>query len=210
MLSQDLIEKIEQQTRDLVWWKPEQIARGEHLVNNPTKGERSWSVPRSTGKFLHDFVEKEKPKVILELGTSIGYSTVWIASAASEYGGHVYSIEKELHKCAIANENIREAELERYVTITHGSITEVLQDVPALVGDQKIDFIFMDADRGHYHKYFEQLEPFLSESAVIIADNAVNMQVRMRLFLEMLAKKNWAYQIIEMDNGLLFAQKNTL
>ena len=70
-----------------------------------------------------------------------------------------------------------------------------------------IDIVFLDADRGHYHRYFEKIIPYLHEQSIIIADNAINMQTRMKPFLELLELKGWKYEIIDIDNGILIATK---
>ena len=210
MTFNETLTKIEQQAVDLVWWKPEQIERGEHLVNDPKKGERSWIIPRTTGEFLRDLVLQEKPKVILELGTSIGYSTLWLAHAAREYSGHVYTIEKQEKKCVIAKENVSEVGLQDSVTFINAEIAPTLDGLGSMLGDKKINFLFMDADRGHYHKYLKQLENFLSKDCTIIADNAINMQARMKPFLDALSAQGWKYEILELDNGILLARKINL
>ena len=207
MTFEESIIKIEQQAREFVWWSPSQIARGEDVINDPTKGSRAWSVPRKTAEFLHDFVMQNNPKVIWEFGTSIGYSTLWLAHAASETDSHVYTIELQKYKYDIAKQNIEESELSNFVTFYNAPIADVLKNLEFHAGGEKINLIFMDADRGHYHEYFAMVEPYLSDTATIIADNAIDMQVRMQPFLQVLKDKNWNYQILDFDNGVLVAQK---
>ena len=203
----EVITKIETESPDLVWWSKTQLERGEHLENNPTKGERPWSVPRPTGEFLRTFILEHAPKIILELGTSVGYSTVWMASAAAEIGGHIHTIEMQPHKCDIAKRNVSDAELADFVTFHQGRILETIATLPYYLRNQKIDLIFMDADRGHYHEYFKILEPMIADNATIIADNAINMQTRMIPFLELLKKSGWNCEILNFDNGILIATK---
>jgi len=205
----EVIKRIEAESPTLVWWSKTQLERGEHLENNPTKGERPWSVPRATGEFLRAFILEHAPKNILELGTSVGYSTVWMASAAAEIGGHIHTIEMQPHKCDIAKRNISDAGLSDFVTFHQGKILETIPTLPKYLKDQKIDLIFMDADRGHYHKYFKIIEPMITNNATIIADNAINMQTRMSPFLELLKDSDWNYEILNFDNGVLIAKKKS-
>jgi predicted O-methyltransferase YrrM len=201
----DILTKIEEQAHTLVWWSPDQIERGEDKENNPKKGNRPWSVPRETGQFLHDTVLERKPKMVLELGTSIGYSTVWIGSALIEYGGHLHTIENMPEKYAVAIKNISEAGLNEIVTPHFSQINEVLLNLDSILNGEKIDLVFMDADRGHYHEYFPLIKKHLSQGALIIADNAGNMAGRMQSFFDLLTKEGWHYEIKDMDNGLLVA-----
>ena len=203
----EVVTRIETESPNLVWWSKTQLERGENLENNPTKGERPWSIPRPTGEFLRTFILEHAPKIILELGTSVGYSTVWMASAAAEIGGHIHTIEMQPHKCDIAKRNIADAELADFVTFHQGRILETIPNLPNDLMGQKIDLVFMDADRGHYHEYFKILEPMIAANATIIADNAINMQTRMSPFLELLKEYGWDYNILNFDNGILIASK---
>jgi predicted O-methyltransferase YrrM len=208
MTFEESIQKSEEQIRNLVWWSPDQIARGEDVLNDPKKGERAWSVPRKTAEFLHNFITINHPKIILELGTSIGYSTLWMAHAASKIGSHIHTIEIRDYKCDIAKETISKAGFSDFVTFHNASILEILADLEKILAGQKIDLVFMDADRGHYHEYFKILEPYLAPGSTIIADNAVNMQARMTPFLSLLKENNWSYEILNFDNGVLIARKH--
>ncbi len=207
MSIQDLLKKIEQESHSLVWWKDEQKARGEDIVNDPKKGERPWIIPESTGQFLHDLIIKNNFSSVLELGTSIGYSTIWIADALSKISpstssGHVHTTEHSLNKIPVAKKYFQESGLEHLITLHQGNILDTLEQFPS---DLKFDFVFMDADRGHYHEYFPLIKKHLSEGAVIVADNAGNMNARMQPFFDVLNQEGVAFEIIQMDNGLLVA-----
>ena len=205
MTFQESLKKIKQSCDEFVWWSPSQIARGEDLINDPTKGQRAWAIPETTGEFLHAKILKLKPKIILELGTSLGYSTAWLAHAGQEIGAHVFTIERQQEKFHLAQKNLTDANLEKNVTFYFGEISEILKNSDLLSTAQKLDFVFMDADRGHYHEYFPILEPYLSDDAVIIADNAENMNARMQPFFKLLDEKKWTWEILDLDNGILIA-----
>lgn len=198
----DLLKKIESDAKSLVWWKDEQRARGEDVVNDPRKGERPWIIPATTGQFLYDLIVKNNFKSVLELGTSIGYSTLWIANALSKTGGHVHTIEHSLNKIPVAKQYFRESGLENLITLHEGNILDTLKQFP---NNLKFDFVFMDADRGHYHEYFPLIKKHLSEGAMIVADNAGNMNARMQPFFDLLEQESISYQVLNLDNGLLIA-----
>ena len=204
---QDLLAKHEQETKDLVWWSPTQQARGEHLENNPAKGERAWSIPKATGGFLHAWIVEHRPKNVLELGTSLGYSTLWIAHALESYGGTLVTLEKQDYKQVIAKKYITEACLDSVVTFYQGMILDIFNQPDFFTHHPLFDFVFMDADRGHYHEYFPVMEPHLEPHTTIMVDNAGNMSGRMQLFLKLLEERGWKYEILDFDNGILVATK---
>lgn len=200
-----LFKKIESLAPTLVWWSPSQRARGDDLRNDPTQGERAWIIPPTTGLFLYEKIQENAPHTVLELGTSIGYSTLWIASAL-EPDAHLITIDKNPEKHRLAQTFLTEAGLADRVTFLTGTIREELtRYLPSL--HQKIDVMFFDADRGHYHEYFTHLEPFLAPHVVCIADNAINMRARMTPFVQLLEQKNFEIQILDQDNGILIAHR---
>lgn len=194
------LKKIAESAAHLVWWKPEQVARGENVENSPTKGERPWIVPETTGQFLHEIILKNNVTSVLELGTSIGYSTLWMAYALQQTGGHIHTVERSANKIPVAQQHFADAEMNSFITLHHGDILPTLQTLP---DDLQFDLVFMDADRGHYHEYFLVITKHLSPGAVILADNAGNMGSRMQPFFDLLTAEGWNWEIKDMDNGIL-------
>ncbi len=204
MRLQSLLKKIESDAKSLVWWKDEQRARGEDVTNDPKKGERPWIIPETTGKFLHDLILKNNFHSVLELGTSIGYSTLWIADALSQTNGHVHTIEHSQNKIPVAKNYFEESGLSSRITLHEGNILNIIQQFS---DDQKFDFVFMDADRGHYHEYFPIIKKHLKEDALIVADNASNMSSRMQPFFDLLNQEGIPFEIKDIDNGLLITDR---
>jgi predicted O-methyltransferase YrrM len=165
-----ILDTAEDQAKNLVWYSPSQIERGDHIKDDGTKGMRPWSISRKTGELLHNLVITEKPKTIVELGTSIGYSTLWLAHAAQQYGGHIHTLERIPEKTAIAKEYIENAGLNNVVNFYTGEIINILHQEKF----QSIDMLFMDADKSNYIMYLEFLRPYLSPHAIIVIDNVVS------------------------------------
>lgn len=197
---QHLLKKIEQESQKLVWWKPEQIERGENIKNDPKKGERPWIIPQTTGQFLHDCIVQNNYRSVLELGTSIGYSTLWIADALQTTHGHVHTIELSQNKIPVAKKYFQESGIVSSITLHEGFILDALHQLPQ---DLMFDFVFMDADRGHYHEYFPIIKKHLVSGAMIVADNAGNMNTRMQPFFDLLIGQGISFEIKDLDNGLL-------
>lgn len=145
------------------------ILKSQDLTGNPDLDKRvktflseqsgRWhdlNVPESDGKLLYDLVLKGKYKSALEIGTSTGYSGIYIAWALSKTGGKLITIEidEERHKTAL--ENFRKAGLSNYIDAR-------LADAHSLVKELKgpFDFVFSDADKGWLKNYFVDIDPKL-------------------------------------------------
>lgn len=106
------------------------------------------NVPEADGKALHDIILEHGYKNALEIGTSTGYSTIWIAWALSKTGGKVITVEIDKYRHEEALANFREAGLDKYIDARLGDAHEI---VPALEGP--LDFVFCDADKDWYNNY---------------------------------------------------------
>jgi len=124
------------------------------------------NVPESDGKLLHDLVVKNRYKDILEIGTSTGHSTVWLAWAASKTGGMVTTIELDegRHRQAIAN--LTEAGLRDYVDARLGDAHQLVKELKG-----PFDFVFSDADKEWYKNYFVDVYPKMNEGGCFTAHN---------------------------------------
>lgn len=135
------------------------------------EARNSWSdmnVPYEDGKTLYSLVLKGRFKNILEIGTSTGHSTIWLAWAASKTGGRVTTIEinQERHEKALAN--FKKAGLNSYIDARLGDAHQL---VPRLRGPY--DFIFCDADKDWYLQYFLDLEAKISPGGCFTAHNVL-------------------------------------
>lgn len=176
---------------ELYWHVPNNIKQKQIHV-------RSWHIPPSTAKFLYDVVLATQSKQILELGTSAGYSTIWLAHATQQLGGHVDTIEYFSGKQEAAAQHFKEMNLEPFITLHKDMILNVLKS-----WTKDIDFIFMDADRGNYDEYFYYLYPNLKKGGMIVVDNAGNYRDRMVRFLKLAEEAPHQYStFLDLDNGL--------
>jgi predicted O-methyltransferase YrrM len=126
-----------------------------------------WCVPFAEGQFLHFLVTLHKPTNILELGTSIGFSTIWLASASQEYGGHVTTIDINQERIKKAQHHFKKVRLTN-ITVLEGDGTNILKGFR-----KKIDFVFFDAGKAHYLEQLKILEKnaCINQGCVIAADN---------------------------------------
>lgn len=134
-----------------------------------SEARNTWSdmnVPYEDGKILYDLVLKGGFKNILEIGTSTGHSTIWLAWAASKTGGSVTTIEINPERVQKALANFKKAGVAPLIDARLGDAHEL---VPRLQGPY--DFIFCDADKDWYVKYFLALESKISLNGCFSAHN---------------------------------------
>ena len=118
-----------------------------------------------TGNFLSFMVSMLRPAKILELGTAIGYSGLWMLSDES-YSKSLLTIEINKEYASIAQKNFLTAGLEKCVRIINDDISEVL---PLL--NESYDFIYIDAAKGQYYAWIDDCLRLLSPDGVIVMDN---------------------------------------
>jgi predicted O-methyltransferase YrrM len=141
------------------------------------RGQRMLNITPDTGQFLAILVRAMGAQRILEIGTSNGYSTIWLAST----GAHVESIDAAAPKLALASANLVRARVAELVTLHHGLARDVL---PTLHGPY--DLIFLDADRSSYLAYLEPLLALLRPGGLLVTDNVVSHAHELTEFLRRL------------------------
>lgn len=169
----------------------------------PKKEIRSWAIPERSGHILKMLVLARKPKVTLELGTSFGYSTLWLAYGARQTKGKVYTVELTTPKIEGAKKYFKKAGLDKSIVQIQGLVSSVLNQ-----WDRKIDFVFMDADKKNYLQYIKKIEPHLSSGAIIIADNATDYGYLMKDYLNYVSNSGRFHSyLLNIDNGLMISVK---
>ncbi len=197
------IDSVLQQIEDLdQTTETKELLAGGGKMDFEQKPTVLWSVPRTTGQLLEQLVLKYKPKHILEIGASGGYSTLWLARAATTYDGAITTIEMLPWKATLAREHFELADVADSIELVEGTALDVLED-----WDQRVDFIFLDADRKNYVRYIEQLDQWLPAGAIVIADNALDCE-DFKSYQEYMAKRaDFDSALINLDNGLLLSIK---
>jgi len=120
------------------------------------------------GRLLYNLAKTSQSKKILEIGTAIGYSGIWLARAVAPLKGNVTTIDMDPERVKIAKKNISEAGLERVVKVVEGNALKVL---PTL--KEEFDMIFLDSDKDVYPDAFKMSVPMLRKGGLFIADNAL-------------------------------------
>jgi len=120
------------------------------------------------GRLLYNLAKASQSRKILEIGTAIGYSGIWLARAVAPQKGSVTTIDMDPERVKIAKKNISEAGLERIVRVIEGNALKVL---PTL--KEEFDMIFLDSDKDVYPDAFKMSVPMLRKGSLFVADNAL-------------------------------------
>src|SRR5215472_1307705 len=155
---------MEQNLRDLL---RELEERG--LENDARATERSrmmLNLEPASAKLVSILVRASGVTRAVEVGTSNGYSTIWLAWSRAAAGGRIISIDRNPDKQILARENLRRAGFEGAVDLRAGDATEIAR---TLAGP--FDLIFLDADRRKFPEIMEALWPKIAPRALVIADN---------------------------------------
>lgn len=159
-----------------------------------------WSIPRTTGQFLYGLVKLAKPKTILEVGGSAGYSTIWMAAACANLDGTVFTYEIFSEKIPLLQKHIQASGLANIQVIGKDAQTDLIS------WSRPIDLVFLDADKEIYICYWELIQKHSHSGTILVADNAMDYRYLMEDFLS--AVKNderWESVVLPYDNGLLVA-----
>src|SRR5436305_1006113 len=125
----------------------------EHDAMREDRRERLRNVEPETAVAMSVLVHALRAGRLLELGTSNGYSTIWLGDAAESYGGRVLSVDVDEDRHAQARENISRAELDATVELRLEDASTTLAALP----DRGCDFVFLDAERPAYLGYWHDL-----------------------------------------------------
>ena len=120
-------------------------------------------------KFISMLAISKNAKTMVEIGSGVGYSTLWLAYAASITGGKVISCELEAAKAEQAQANLTEAGVADYVELLSGDARELMRH-----RDEAIDLVFVDGEPSQYETYFDVVYKRMSTGSMIIGNDVVN------------------------------------
>ena len=137
-------------------------------TDGTSRDQRLKQITPDTGKFLSVLLVNAPAGEIIEIGTSAGYSTLWLAFAAKEAGRKVKTFEILSEKIALARETFRIAKLEDQIEIIHADFLKEAKNL----GD--IAFCFLDAEKEMYQSCFDAIAGKIVKNGLIVADNATD------------------------------------
>ncbi|MFY0579178.1 O-methyltransferase [Cystobacter fuscus] len=175
-------------------------------ATTPERASRMLNITPETGVFLSVLVRSMSARNILEIGTSNGYSTVWLASAAAAVGGRVTTLDVDARKTQLAIHNLRRAGLQHVVEPLTGDAGAHLARGAA----GSWDFVFLDADREPYATWWPDLWRGLKPNGLLVVDNAVSHAAEMEPLVERIRQEPGATQVlVPVGKGELMVLKAT-
>ena len=154
-----------------------------HDAETVAHDERLLNITPETGAFLAVLVRASRAQRILEIGTSNGYSTLWLAEAAFATGGQVTTVERRPAKAALARATLTRATAVATIDLRQMDGGDVL--AAATAGEY--DFIFLDADRAQYTGWWPAIRRSLSNGGLLVVDNAVSHSSEVAAFVAQVA-----------------------
>jgi predicted O-methyltransferase YrrM len=141
----------------------------EERVQGLPSSLRMRNITPDVGLFLNILVKSTKATSVLEIGTSNGYSTIWLGLATHENNGQLITLEVDPKKVKMAKGNLEKSGLVNTVKLIEGDAKETLS-----ILDKKFDFVFLDAEKEDYLEFFHLIFPKLKVGGVIVADNVIS------------------------------------
>ncbi len=164
-----------------------------------------WNVSRATGNFLNMLIKIRNAKSILEIGTSNGYSGLWMLEALKVNKGHLTTIEYYDKRQSIARSNFDKCGFAGMYTPILGSACDILEEFDS---DKKFDFVLIDANKREYVKNFELLKPHLLPNAILCADNVNSHREKVQTYLDaVMADEGFQTEILDLPAGLAVSYK---
>lgn len=174
------------------------------LSDLETTADKFWNVSRQSANFINMLIKLMNAQNVLEIGTSNGYSGLWIADALKETGGHLTTIEFWEKRQCIARENFQKCGLGDIITCKIGDACEVIKNEISA----QFDLVFIDANKGEYVQYFEAVHPFVKKGGVILADNITSHAGKVQPFIDAITDIGcYQVQVLDLPDGMLMGYK---
>jgi len=171
-------------------------------IDNTSRMERLRQIPPETGKFLSILAASAPKGQFIEVGTSAGYSTLWIALACQHIGITLTTFEILKEKADLARETFQMTNLGNIVELIEGDARNYL------VNYKNIAFCFLDAEKEIYEECYNLVIPNMVKGGILVADNAINHYETLKPMLEKaLADERVDALIVPIGKGELVCRK---
>lgn len=154
----------------------------QHDARQADRLRRFRNIEAESAILLAMLVRTQQSQRILEIGTSTGYSTLWLAEAAKTVGGHVQTLEINAFRSAQAKKYAEEFSLEAYIDFWVGDAADYLA-----ASTEQYDLILLDAERGSYAGYWNDLKRLIStKGGTLIIDNVISHPAEVKPLLDLI------------------------
>ncbi|MDR6123115.1 putative O-methyltransferase YrrM [Bacillus sp. SLBN-46] len=168
------------------------------------KSKRMRNVTPETGRFLSFIATTTQARNILEIGTSNGYSTLWLAESVSENDGHVTTLEFLASKAELAKSNFEKAKMSKWIDLIVMNASEYIHKVES----NTVDMIFLDSDRKEYVEWWGDLSRILKKNGLIVVDNVISHSNELQDFYILVSNdENYKTIKLPIESGLLLLTK---
>jgi predicted O-methyltransferase YrrM len=166
---------------------------------------RMLNITRDTGEFLDVLVRATLARRVLEIGTSNGYSTLWLARAAQAIGGAVTSVERSEYKIGLAAANFARSGLGPCIAQVRDDAGRLL----ARAADAAFDLVFLDSERPEYPGWWPDLRRVLRPGGLLVVDNATSHPEQMAPFVALVrADRQFTTSLVPVGNGEFLATRD--
>lgn len=194
MLNSEFLQKIEKIYQEFK----------QHDASQSDRITRYRNIEPESAEILNILIRTKQAKNILEIGTSTGYSTLWLANAAKAIGGHVTTLEIDEARTNIAKANATSFELYDWIDFKVGDAKAYLNQCK-----EEFDFILVDAERDAYCDYWSDLQRLLkAKDGLMVVDNVISHASEVERFIE-IVKQNSSFisTILNVGAGLFMVTR---
>jgi len=164
--------------------------------------QRLRQVPPDAGRFIALLLAGSPAGALLEIGTSAGYSTLWLSLAARLRSERIVTFEILPEKAALARETFRLAGVADWVDLVEGDALEHLAQYP------RIAYCFLDAEKEIYGACYDLVVPRLAPGGWLVADNAINHRAVLQPMLDRaLGDERLDAVVVPIGNGVLVCRR---
>ena len=161
------------------------------------------NIAPENGQFLSILIRSIQARNVLEVGTSNGYSTIWLAAALKETGGRLISLEFDRERAEEAQAHLQEVGLDGIVEVRIGN---ALDEIPKC--DATFDLVFLDAEKNEYQRYLELALPNIRPGGLIVADDTVTMRDEMPDYIDFVFSTPLLHSVdIPLDDGIILSYR---
>ena len=171
-------------------------------VDGTPRLQRLRQIPPETGRFLALLAANAPDGKMIEIGSSAGYSTLWLSLVCRATDRQVTTFEILEDKARLARQTFQAAQIEAFVNLVEGDAVELLPDY------KDVAFCFLDAEKEVYGPCYEVVIPNMVSGGLLVADNAINHRATLQPMIDRaLGDRRVDAMVVPVGKGLLVCRK---